>query len=378
MSTNHRMCSRCLSDSSMPGLTFDEAGVCNFCKIHDMLEAKFPLGDLGQKRLDKLLDNIKTKGKNKEYDCVVGVSGGTDSTYCLYMAKKLGLRPLAVHFDNHWNSEIAVENMRNAVKRLNVDLRTISCDWEEFKDLQISFLKASIPDAEMPTDIGIISALYRAAAEEGISYILNGHSFRAEGVMPLKWSYGDGRYMKSVQKKFGNAELKSFPNLTISNLLYYTFLKGIRVLPLLSYIDYGKEESKKLLEQELDWKYYGGHHFESTYTYFISYVRWKKFGIDARKVEYSALVRSGQMEKSQALEKIKEPFPENQEIIDYCIKRIGFTREEFNEVMSSEIKSFLDYPTYYSTIKACKIPIKICCEIGLLPNIFYEKYLRQT
>jgi len=136
MSTNQRICSRCLSDSSMPGLTFDEAGVCNFCKIHDMLETKFPLGESGQKRLDKLLDNIKSKGKNKKYDCVVGVSGGTDSTYCLYMAKKFGLRPLAVHFDNHWNSEIAVENMRNAVKRLNVDLRRI----QGFADLVLKSL----------------------------------------------------------------------------------------------------------------------------------------------------------------------------------------------------------------------------------------------
>lgn len=376
MVDNRVMCTRCVSDSDMPGISFDESGMCNFCKIHDLLEDKFPLDNLGKQRLVRLLQKIKSKGKNNKYDCIVGLSGGTDSTYCLYMAKKLGLRPLAVHFDNHWNSDIAIKNMKNAVEHLEVDLKTITCDWDEFRDLQISFLKASVPDAEMPTDIGIISSLYRAAKEEGINYILNGHSFRAEGVMPLMWSYGDGRYLKSVIKKFGTSELNDFPNLTISNLFYYSFIKGIRMIPLLSYIDYNKEESKRMLERELGWKYYGGHHFESTYTYFISYVRHKKFNIDARKVEYSALVRSGQMDRNQAIVKLKEPFLENEELIESCRNRVGLNEDEFREIMSADIKSFSDYPTYYSTIKACRIPIKICCEFGILPKIFYEKYLR--
>lgn len=376
MVDNRVMCTRCVCDSSMPGIKFDDKGICNFCKIHDLLEDKYPLGDLGQQRLDQLLKKIKSKGEDNKYDCVVGVSGGTDSTYCLYMAKKLGLRPLAVHFDNHWNSDIAIKNMKNAVKHLEVDLKTITCDWNEFKDLQISFLKASVPDAEMPTDIGIISSLYRAAKEEGIKYILNGHSFRAEGVMPLMWSYGDGRYLKSVINQFGGARLDGFPNLTISNLLYYSFIKGIRVVPFLSFIDYSKEESKRLLEQELDWTYYGGHHFESTYTYFISYIRYKKFNINSRLVEYSALVRSGEVTRNEALEIVKEHFPVQKDVIDYCVARLGLDNAEFEEIMTSEIKSFLDYPTYYPIIKMCKYPIKLSCDMKILPEIFYEKYLR--
>ena len=375
MANNQKICSRCISDTSIPGIRFDDRGVCNYCKIHDELENLYPLNELGEQKLNRLLDKIKRRGENKKYDCIVGISGGTDSTYCLYMAKKLGLRPLAVHFDNGWDSDIAINNMKNAVKKLNVDLKTVTCDWEEYKNLQISFLKASVPDAEMPTDIAIISALYRVAAEEGIHYVINGHSFRTEGTMPLRWSYGDGRYIKSVHKMFGENKLKSFPNLTISDLLYYVFVKRIRVVPLLAYINYRKEEVKKILEKGLDWTYYGGHHFESVYTNFIIYLRWKKIEIDARKIEYSAFIRSGQMTREMALEKIKEPFTEDKELVKYCIKKLGLTEEEFEEILSAEPKTFLDYPTYYPIIKTLRLPIKLACKFKLLPEIFYEKYL---
>lgn len=376
MTTNQKICSRCISDISIPGIRFDEKGICNFCRIHDELEKQYPRDELGQQKLNQIINEIKRKGKNKKYDCVVGISGGTDSTYCLYMAKKLGLRPLAVHFDNGWDSDIAINNMKNAVTKLDVDLKTVTCDWEEYKNLQISFLKASVPDAEMPTDIAIISALYRVAAEEGIHYVINGHSFRTEGTMPLRWSYGDGRYIKSVHKKFGKAKLKTFPNLTIADLLYYVFVKRIHVVPLLAYIDYRKEEAKKILEKELGWTYYGGHHFESIYTRFISsYLLPKKFGIDKRKIDYSALIRSEQMTREEALEKLKEPFIAEKELVEHCIKKLGLSSEQFEEIMSSEPKSFLDYPTYYPIIRALRVPIKLACKLGLLPEIFYEKYL---
>lgn len=375
MTTNQKKCARCISDTSIPDIRFDANGVCNYCNIHDKLAEQFPLTDLGQQKFKQLIDQIKRKGKAKRYDCIVGVSGGTDSTYCLYMAKKLGLRPLAVHFDNGWDSEIAITNMKNAVTKLDIDLKTVTCDWAEYKALQLSFLKASVPDAEMPTDIAIISMLYRVAAEEGIHYVINGHSFRAEGIMPLKWSYGDGRYMKSVHKRFGGQKLKSFPNLSIANLLYYVLVKRVQVVPLLAYIDYRKEEAKRILVQELDWTYYGGHHLESVYTAFIIYLRWKKFGIDTRKIEYSAFVRSGQMTREEALERLKEPFREDPELVRHCITKLGLTSEEFDAILSAEQKTFLDYPTYYPVIKALRVPIKLACKVNLLPEIFYEKYL---
>jgi len=370
-----QVCSKCISDTSIPGIRFDEHGICNFCKAHDELEKQFPLNEAGQQKFNRLIYKIKASGKSKKYDCIVGVSGGTDSTYCLYLAKKLGLRPLAVHLDNGWDSNIAVENISKANSKLNVDYKIVTCDWAEFKDLQIAFLKASVSDAEIPTDIAIIATLYRVAAEEGIRYILNGHSFRAEGLSPTGWTYIDGRYINGVYKSFNKGKLKSFPNLTISNLLYYTFIKSIKTVPLLAYINYSKEESKKILQKELGWTYYGGHHFESVYTRFvITNLLPKKFNIDKRIVEFSAYIRSGQMTREQALESIKEALPEDKDIAEYCRNKLGLTTAEFEKILSSEPKTFRDYSTYYPAIRALRLPIKIACMLNLLPHIFYAKY----
>lgn len=377
MINSRKICSRCISDTSIPGIRFDNRGICNFCKAHDELGKQFPLNESGQRKLNKLLDRIKTKGKNKKYDCIAGVSGGTDSTYCLYVAKKLGLRPLAVHLDNGWDSEIAVNNMQKTTAELGVDLRTITCDWDEFKDLQISFLKASVSDVEIPTDIAIISTLFQVAVKEGVHYVLNGHSFRMEGLSPTGWTYMDGAYIRSVHKSFGGTKLRRFPNLTISALLYYVLVKRIQYVPLLQYIDYRKEDAKKILEAELDWADYGGHHLESIYTRFtINSLLPKKFNIDKRIVEYSAYIRSGQMTREQALKELEQPLPEDDEIVKYVIERLGLSDEEFEQILSSEPKTFLDYPTYYPIIRASRVPIKLACMLNLLPHIFYEKYFK--
>lgn len=370
-----KTCSRCISDSSIPGIRFDENGVCNFCKAHDRLEKAFPLNEIGQQKLNRLVDRIKSKGIKKKYDCIVGVSGGTDSTYALWMAKQLGLRPLAVHFDNGWDSEIAKNNLKNAVSKLGVNLKTVSCDWEEFKDLQISFLKASVPEVDLPTDIAIIATLYRVAAEEGLEYILEGRSFRNEGIAPLGWSYMDGKYLSSVHFQFGHTNLNNFSNLTFRGLLYYALFKKIKYIHLLSFLDYQKEEAKELLEKELNWKYYGGHHYENDYTRFVySYYLWQKFNVDKRKIGYSAYIRSGQLTREGALEKIKEPYIEDKDLTRQVIEKLGISYEEFEKILASEPRSFLDYPTLYPVIKALKIPIKVACKLKLLPELFYEKY----
>ena len=375
MMKDRRICARCVSDTSIPDIRFDDEGVCNFCKMHDELEKQFPLDELGQQRLSQLADRIKAKGKNKRYDCIVGISGGTDSTYCLYLCKQLGLRPLAVHFDNGWDSDIAANNMKNAVARLGVDLRTIKCDWDEYRDLQISFLKASVSEAEIPTDIAILTVLHQTAAEEGLHYVINGHSFRTEGLSPQGWTYMDGRYIESVQKTFGTTKLKSFPNLTISKLLYYVLVKRIHIVPLLAYVDYRKEDAKRILQEELDWTDYGGHHFESVYTRFIIDLLWKKFKIDKRIVEQSALVRSGQMTRDRALKQLEQAPMEDEEIAEHCVKKLGLSTKEYTEILLTKPKASSDYSTYYPVIRALRLPIKLACMLGLLPHIFYEKYL---
>jgi N-acetyl sugar amidotransferase len=370
------VCSRCISDSRIEGISFDENGLCNYCRMHDKLESEYPLGDVGAKNLGMLVDKIKAQGTGKDYDCVVGVSGGRDSSYVLLTAVKLGLRPLAVHFDNGWNSDIAVANIKNAVRKLNVDLYTHVADWEEFKSLQISFLRASVSDAEVPTDVAIFGTLHKAAAENGIRYILNGHSFRTEGIVPLSWTYMDGLYISSINKRFGDRALKTIPNFTLIDFFYYMFLRRIKVIPLLNFVEYRHENVDQVLKDELGWVYYGGHHHESFYTrFFQSYLLPQKFNIDKRMLEYSALVRSGQMERENALREFNsKPYEFSEELIDYTLRKLGLSLEEFQEIMGQAPKSFKDYPTYYPLVKSLKWPIKVAADLGLLPSLLYQKY----
>ena len=355
MSHNQRVCARCVLDAGVPDVEFDEKGTCNYCKLHDEMEERFPVGEIGRQRLHRIVSRVKSEGEKKRYDCVVGVSGGTDSTYCLVLAKKLGLRPLAVHLDNGWDTEIAINNMNNVTSQLGIDLRVVKCDWEEFKDLQISFLKASVPDAEIPTDTGIKSVLYRVAVEHNAGYIISGGNFRTEGVVPRRWTYMDGRYIKSVHQRFGKTELVSFPNLTAWDHFYYLFVKRVKAVRLLNFVDYRKEDVIRTLEKELPWRYYGGHHYESVYTRFVSaYLLYHKFGIDKRKIEYAALVRSGQMTREEALRKLGEdPWPKDrtEQDIECVTSKLEMSRDEFEQLLSRSPKTFLDYPTYYPVIR---------------------------
>jgi len=373
----NKVCSRCILDDRIPGIIFDENGVCQYCKIHDELKKIYPLNNKGQENLNNLIKKVRRKGKGKKYDCIIGVSGGTDSTYTLYQLVKLGVRPLAIHFDNGWNSDIATRNIKNICSRLNVDLYTYVVEWEEFKDLQISFLKASTPDAEIPTDVGIHSILVKTAAKEGVKYVFNGHSFRTEGLMPIGWTYMDGKYIDYVHRKFGSIKLKTFPNFKIIDVLYYNIILGIKVIPILNYFKYEKAKVKPFLEKELGWQDYGGHHHESVYTKFYqSYLLPRKFNIDKRIVDYSAMIREGIIDKEAAIKEIeRNPHHVKNEIVDYTISKLGLTKEEFNNIMNLPVKSFNDYPNYYKIIKFLRIPINLFVKLGLIPKLLYLKYL---
>lgn len=373
---DHKECTRCVLDASIKEIRFDADGVCNFCKIQDSLEEKYPLGEEGDRRLNEIIAKIKGKGKNKKYDCILGVSGGRDSTYTLYKAVKLGLRPLAVHFDNGWNSDIAVQNIHNATKALNVDLETIVADWEEFKDLQLAFLRASVPDAEVPTDWVIFSVLFRIAKKEKVKYIIQGHSFRTEGSTPLSWTYMDGKYVKSVHKIFGKKKISSFPIMSMFDYLKYSVYHRLKQIRILYYTEYDEKKVLQLLQTELGWRDYGGKHFESSYTsIFQSYILTRKFKIDKRKLHLSALIRSGQVKRENALNTLqKDPFVGGKEQLDYTIKKLGVTHEEFEKIMNEDIKSFHDYPTYYSIIKLLEKPLLFANKINLVPDSVINKY----
>ncbi|MCH7973578.1 MAG: N-acetyl sugar amidotransferase [Bacteroidetes bacterium] len=372
----NKVCSRCIMDDTVSGIVFNGNGECTFCKIHDDLESKFLLNEETPKKLQALVNKIKKDGKGKKYDCIVGVSGGRDSTYTLYNAVKLGLRPLAVHFDNGWNSEIAVQNMKRVTEILRIDLHTHVADWEEFKDLQRSFLFASVPDAEVPTDWIIFSVLFNEAAVNNVKYIVHGHSFRTEGTTPLTWTYMDGKYVQDIQNRFGKLKLKSFPNMSLTKYVYYSLVKKIQQIRILYYLPYNEKEVFKLLEEELDWKNYGDKHHESKYTaFFQAYILTRKFNIDKRKLHYSAKVRNGQLSREEALEVIKkDPYNGGMDSLDYCLKKLDLSYAEFDKIMNSPPKSFMNYKSYYPIVKALQKPIKWGNQISIVPDTVYKKY----
>lgn len=374
---NYKVCTRCILDTTVHDIWFDENGICKYCKISDEMEKKHPLDSNADNRLMTLIEKIKKDGKDKPYDCIAGTSGGRDSTYTILKAVEYGLRPLAVHFDNGWNSEISVKNIKKLCTKLNVPLYTVVADWEEFKDLQISFLKASTPDADIPTDFAIYSVLYKIAAQEGVKYILNGHSFRTEGTSPISWTYMDGRYIKAVHQRFGKLKtIKSFPLLSLSRLLYYSLVRGIKDTRILEYMDYRKEEADKILKEKLDWEYYGGHHHENLFSkFFQSYYLPVKFNIDKRKTELSALIRSGQKNRQEALDEINaSAYKYDESVVEYAQVKLGLSKEEFQEIMKAPIRSHQNFSTYLPLIRTLKWPIKLATRMKLLPHILYLKY----
>jgi N-acetyl sugar amidotransferase len=371
-----QICSRCVYDSTIPLIQFDESGVCQFCKIHDEMVKIYPLDGTEEVRLEKLISQVKKTGRSDRYDCVVGVSGGRDSTYTLLKCVELGLRPLAVHFDNGWNSKVAVQNIESACRKLNVDLETVVADWEEFKDLQIAFLKASTSDAEIPTDVSIHAVLHDVAAREKIKYLFIGHSFRTEGIVPKGWTYMDGKYIRSVHKKFGTIKkFKSFPEMTLTHFIYSTFIRRAVSIPLLNYFHYDKEGVAAELKAKLDWIDYGGHHHESLYTiFFQSYYLPKKFGIDKRKLALSAKIRNNVISREAALSTLKSAgYPEYPDIVGYAWTKLGLSNQETEEIMGAEPRFFLDYDTYYPFLKAMRLPVLLGVKMGIIPEILYFK-----
>ena len=376
--TTLRRCARCLYDARTPRITFDANGVCSYCAIHDQMDAEHPTGEAGQQRLRAMADEIRAAGRGKKYDCVVGVSGGCDSSYVLYLAKSLGLRPLAVHFDNTWNSTTATENIRNVLKALDVDLYTYVVDNEEYDDIYRAFLEAGVPDIEAPTDIGLAAVIYRAAAKHGVQYTLEGHSFRTEGISPLGWLYMDAKYIQSVHQRHGTMPMRTYPNLWLTSFLYWTAIKKIRKLRPLYYIDYHKEDAKQLLSSQLGWKWYGGHHLENRFTAFYhSYFIPTRWGLDFRVLGYSGLIRSGQMTREEGLKRMAEPPYLEADLLLYVKKRLGYSDEEFQRVMTLPKRSYREYKTYRKTFQRLKPLFRILAERDLVPKTFYLKFTQE-
>lgn len=361
ISGEYRQCTRCIMDTSDPDIKFDYQGICNHCGRYDEIRETRIIADVNKPReLARMAEKIKGAGAKKKYDCLIGVSGGVDSTYVAYLVKELGLRPLAVHFDNGWNSELAVGNIERALKKLGIDLSTYVVEWEEFKDLQLSFLKASTPDAEIPTDHGILAILHKVASMHRIKYILLGHNYSTEAILPLKWGYGyfDARYIRDVHNKFGAIKLRTYPIMSLLKLFYYSQVRGIKISPILNYVEYNKAAAMTLIEEKLDWINYGGKHYESIYTrFFQSYILPRKFKIDKRRAHLSTLINSDQITRHQALVELEEPIfdPKRlEEDKEYVIKKLGITDKEFEDLMNLPAKTFMDYRNIYALFERLK------------------------
>ncbi len=362
-----KVCSRCIMDETAKEITFDNDGVCNFCHNYDNVLVNDVHTDKGgEEKLEKLIEEIKRKGKNSRYDCLIGLSGGVDSSYVAYVIKKkYGLRAFAIHLDNGWNTELAVANVEQIVKRLDIDLDTYVLDWKEFRDIQTSFIKSSISNIEIPTDHAIWALLIKTAAKMKIPYIIAGNNVVTESIMPESWLYGskDSKLIKSLHRQFGKVKMKTYPSLSTLDYVDYLLVRGIRWVPILNYIPYNKAEAKQTLIDELGWQDYGGKHYESIFTrFFHAFYLPVKFGYDLRKSYLSALVCSGQISRDEALEEISKP-PAPKEMLeqdrDYVIKKLGLSEDEFESILKAPNKTYADYPNNESLWKRFNSIIRI-------------------
>lgn len=345
----YQMCSHCVMDTSDPEIVFDEQGVCNHCK-----GAGKKLREVEEKR--KNFDvaafgaEVKNSGKGKKYDCIVGISGGVDSCYVMYKVKEMGLRPLAVHIDNGWDSELAVQNIKRLLEKLDIDLYTYVVDWQEFRSLQLAFFRASTPDCEIPTDHMIFPVLGMMAHKYKCRYIITGHNNASESILPRSWSQGhfDWHYIRAVYRMYGDdaGKLKTFPHFDRPDYDY--FMRKFVWFNLLDYIDYNKEEKKKFLQENYGWRDYSGKHYESFYTRFYqTYIMPVKFGYDKRRMHLSSLIVAGQLSREEALETLGElPYDEStiERDIEYFLEKMQISRDEFDRIMKEKPRCYQDYP----------------------------------
>lgn len=349
----YRICTRCIMDTSDPEIVFDERGECNHCKQYDYQKQTVQWDPATRKeRLERLVDAIRAEGKGHDYDCLIGVSGGVDSTYVAYLVKQLGLRPLAIHMDNGWNSELAVGNIERTLRKLNIDLDTEGLDWEEFRDIQLAFLKASTPDSEIPSDHAITAVLMQRALKYRVKTIVMGSNVSSEGILPRMWSQGirDWKYIKGLHDKFGTVPMRTFPHFTLTQFMLSRTLHRRQWINILDAVEYDKAEAMKTIERELGWIYYGGKHYESVYTrFFQAYILPRKFGYDKRRAHLSTLVLSGTISREKALEEMELPIcpPELlRQDREFVIKKLGINEAEFERIMALPPKTIFDYPAY--------------------------------
>lgn len=340
--TRYQRCILSVMDNiADPDIRFDESGVCHYFQQYREKEASsVPRGDQAARMLVKFVETIRTSGRGRKYDCIMGLSGGVDSSYLAYLAHNYGLRPLAVHFDNGWNSELAVMNIEHIIRRLGFDLNTYVIDWREFRSLQLAYLRASVVDIEAITDHAIIAVLYRLAKQFNIPYILSGTNVQTESTMPPSWIFPktDPVNIKAIYRAHGDGMLKTYPFIRPRMQRIYQSIKKVQSVSLLNMVDYDKYAVKETLQREFGWRDYGGKHYESVWTrFFQGYILPTKFHIDKRKPHLSDLIFAGQMTRDEALAELSKPIYDERLLSEdkaFVLKKLALSEEQFNHLMS--------------------------------------------
>lgn len=349
----YQICTNCVMDTTDSKIAFDANGVCDHCNnfYHHTLPT-WDTGEKGQQKLQLIVERIKEEGKGKDFDCILGISGGVDSSYLAYVAKeKLGLRPLIFHVDAGWNTQEAVNNIEKLVDKLGLDLYTEVIDWEEMRDLQLAFFRAGVPHIDIPQDHAFFATMYNFASKYKIKNILTGANYSTECVRnPREWIYfgTDVRQIRDIHRRFGQRPLVNFP---LSNILrhkiYLSYVRGIKVVTPLNYVPYHKEEAMQFLVERFEWQRYPQKHFESRFTRFYEgYWLVKKFGFDTRRVQYSSLILTKQMSREDALEKLLHPAYDESAIaqdFEYVAAKLGISTDELQSYMDGPNKTYRDY-----------------------------------
>jgi N-acetyl sugar amidotransferase len=350
----YQVCTRCVMDTTDPEIEFDDQGVCSHCHYFDnSVRPIWPSMDGDPVKLDEMIRTVKAYGKGKRYDCIIGLSGGIDSSCVAVKVAEWGLRPLVVHVDAGWNSELAVMNIEQICRRLGFDLVTHVVDWEEMRDMQLAFLRSNLANQDVPQDHAFFAALYGYAEKAGIKYVINGSNFATESILPATWGYDamDATHVKSIHARFGTRPRGDFPVVSFFDLyVKYPFILKMEVLRPLNLLPYNKEEAIRVLEKDYGWRYYGGKHYESRWTrFFQAYYLPYKFGYDKRKAHLSSLVVSGQMSRTDALEALKAPLYDPKLLEEdkiFIAKKLGLPLAEFEALINQPAHHFSEFPNH--------------------------------
>ena len=349
----YQVCTQCVMDTTDSAIVFDAQGVCDHCNtFRTKIVTNWATGDRGELELQELVGKISASGRDKDFDCIIGMSGGIDSSYLTYIAKEqLGLRPLVFHVDAGWNSQEAVNNIQRMVEKLGLDLYTVVIDWEEMRDLQLAYFKASVPHIDTPQDHAFFATMYQFARAHGVKYILTGANLSTECIRnPLEWMWyqSDSIQLRDIHERFGQQPLRTFPVTSIlTHKVYLPYVKGIRVLRPLNYIRYVQSEAMELLAKKFGWQPYPQKHFESRFTRFYEgYWLPRKFGYDTRKVQFSSLILTGQMTRDEALERLKSPALDEDALrleFEYVATKLGISKEELESYLDAPNRTYRDY-----------------------------------